>query len=203
MLLGNAGTRLTIVTAPAGWGKTTLLSRWAYDPAERRQVAWVSLDAADDEPNRFWAYVLTALQRIGIGSQALSSLGVPGVDPLTVAVPALLNELESAGVEAALVLDDYHVLSDPRVHEGVEFLLTYLPASLRLVISGRADPALPLPRLRASGELTEIRMHDLSSRCRKPVSWSEPSGRSNSTLLPLAGCASGRRAGPPGFSSLR
>jgi len=162
LLLRNATTRLTIVTAPAGWGKTTLLSQWAHDPVERRQIAWVSLDEADDEPTRFWSYVLTALQRIGLASDALGPLGVPGVDPLTVAVPTLLNELESAELQAVLVLDDYHVLSDQQVHEGVEFLLTYLPASLRMVISGRADPALPLPRLRASGELTEIRMHELS-----------------------------------------
>jgi LuxR family maltose regulon positive regulatory protein len=161
LLLGNAATRLTAVTAPAGWGKTTLLSQWAHDPLERRRVSWVSLDESDDEPVRFWTYVMTALRAHGLGGGSLSALGAPGVDPIDVAVPLLLNELESTAEAVVLILDDYHLLSDPRVHEGVEFLLAYLPPSLRLVVAGRADPPLPLPRLRARGELTEIRAADL------------------------------------------
>ena len=160
-LLENVATRLTIVVAPAGWGKTTLLSQWAHDRAERRQVAWVSLDQSDDEPTRFWTYVLTALSEHGLGADALRALGAPGSDPLDVALPLLLNELKSTSADHVLVLDDYHVLADPRVHEGVEFFLTYLAPSLRVVLAGRADPPLPLPRLRARGELTEIRMDDL------------------------------------------
>ena len=85
----------------------------------------------------------------------------PGLDPVDVALPLLLNELRSTNADLVLVLDDYHVLSDPRLHEGVEFFLAYLPPSLRVVLAGRADPPLPLPRLRARGELTEIRMDDL------------------------------------------
>ena len=161
LLLGNAATRLTVVAAPAGWGKTTLLSQWAHDPRERRRVAWVSLDESDDEPVRFWTYVTAALQAHGLGAGSLSALGAPGVDPVDVAVPLLLNEMESTADPVVLVLDDYHLLADPRVHEGVEFLLTYLPPSLRLVVAGRADPPLPLPRLRARGELTEIRAEHL------------------------------------------
>ena len=161
LLLANASTRLTAVAAPAGWGKTTLLSQWAHDPLEHRRVAWVSLDESDDEPVRFWTYVMTALRPHGLGAGSLSALGAPGVDPIDVAVPLLLNELESAADAVVLVLDDYHLLSDSRVHEGVEFLLAYLPPSLRLVVAGRADPPLPLPRLRARGELTEIRAADL------------------------------------------
>ena len=88
--------------------------------------------------------------------------GHPGVEPVDVALPLLLNEVKDAGTDLVLVLDDYHVLTAGRVHEGVEFLLSYLPPTLRLVIAGRADPPLPLPRLRAQGELTEIRMADLS-----------------------------------------
>lgn len=160
-LLGNASTRLTVVVAPAGWGKTTLLSQWAHDPAELRRVAWVSLDESDDEPTRFWTYVLTALGQHGLGADALHALGAPGLDPVDVVLPMLLNELESVTTEVVLVLDDYHVLSDNRLHEGVEFLLAYLPPALRLVLAGRADPPLPLPRLRARGDLTEIRMSDL------------------------------------------
>ena len=104
---------------------------------------------------------MTALRPHGLGAGSVSALGAPGVDPIDVAVPLLLNELESATDAVVLVLDDFHLLSDPRVHEGVEFLLAYLPASMRLVVAGRTDPPLPLPRLRARGELTEIRAEDL------------------------------------------
>ena len=160
-LLENTATRLTVVTAPAGWGKTTLLSEWAHDPLEQRRVAWVSLDESDDEPVRFWTYLMTAVRTHGLGAGALAALGAPGADPIDVAVPLLLNELESATDAVVLVLDDYHLLANPRVHEGVEFLLAYLPTSACLVLSGRADPPLPLPRLRARRELTEIRADDL------------------------------------------
>jgi LuxR family maltose regulon positive regulatory protein len=162
LLLGNGATRLTVVAAPAGWGKTTLLSQWAHDPAERRNIAWVSLDESDDEPVRFWSYVLTALGVYGIGVRALAALGASGTQPVDLAVPMLLNELESASAEAVLVLDDYHRLCNPQVHESVEFLLAYLPPAMRLVVAGRADPPLPLARLRARGDLTEIRISDLT-----------------------------------------
>src|SRR5829696_8882246 len=144
LLLGNAATRLTVVSAPAGWGKTTLLSQWAHDPAERRNIAWVSLDESDDEPVRFWSYVLAALGAYGIGARALAALGASGTQPVDLAIPMLLNELESASAETVLVLDDYHRLGNPQVHESVEFLSTYLPLGMRLVVAGRADPPLPL-----------------------------------------------------------
>ena len=162
LLLGNAATRLTVVAAPAGWGKTTLLSQWAHDPAERRNIAWVSLDESDDEPVRFWSYVLTALGAYGIGVRALAALGASGIQPVDLAIPMLLNELQSGSAEAVLVLDDYHRLGNPQVHEGVEFFLAYLPPAMRLVVAGRADPPLPLALLRARGELTEIRISDLT-----------------------------------------
>jgi ATP/maltotriose-dependent transcriptional regulator MalT len=162
-LLANASTRLSVVVAPAGWGKTTLLSQWAHDPAETRCVVWVSLDEADDDPVRFWTYVLTALQRDvpGLGPAPLRALSTPGLEPVDLALPMLLNELATLDAEHVLVLDDYHLLRSAGVHEGVEFLLGYLPAALRIVIAGRADPPLPLARLRARGELTELRAADL------------------------------------------
>ena len=160
-LLRNGETRLTTVVAPAGWGKTTLLSHWAHDPAEHRRVAWVSLDSSDDEPTRFWTYALAALGQHGIGTAALQALGAPGMQPVDVALPVLLNELQSSTGRYVLVLDDYHALSNPELQEDVEFLLTYLPPALHLVLAARADPPLPLPRLRARGELTEIRMSEL------------------------------------------
>ena len=154
-----AETRLTVVVAPAGWGKTTLLSRWATDPDEKRSIAWVSLDESDDEPVRFWTYVLTGLRGVSseISAGPLHALDAADVSAVDLALPMLLNELAASTVPHVLVLDDYHLLADPRIHEAVEFLVAYLPASLRLVIAGRTDPPLPMARLRARGELTELR----------------------------------------------
>jgi LuxR family maltose regulon positive regulatory protein len=137
--LHDAGTRLTTVVAPAGWGKTSLLSAWAATAGEQR-IAWVSLDDADDEPTRFWTYVFTALHASGdVSDAALTALAAPGVGPVDLALPILLNELAAVAVPHVLVLDDYHVLTDPVIHEGVEFLVTYLPATARIVLSGRRD----------------------------------------------------------------
>jgi LuxR family maltose regulon positive regulatory protein len=183
-LLRPGAARLTAVVAPAGWGKTTLLAAWARDPAERRPVAWLSLDEADDEPVRFWTYALSALGTVAphLVHEALAALAAPGLDPLDVALPALLNALtaeagkveDEAGTSGAswdgagtrqrvLVLDDFHVLTDAAISESVEFLLAYLPSSLHLVIASRFDPPLPLARMRARGLLSEIRLRDL--RC--------------------------------------
>jgi LuxR family maltose regulon positive regulatory protein len=165
-LLANAWSRLSVVVAPAGWGKTTLLSQWAHDPAETRCVVWVSLDEADDDPVRFWTYVLSALQRdvAGLGPAALRALSTPGLEPVDLALPTLLNELATVEGAYVLVLDDYHLIGSAAVHEGVEFLLSYLPPALRVVIAGRSDPPLPLARLRARGELTELRAAELGFR---------------------------------------
>ncbi len=162
-LLGSSDSRLTVVVAPAGWGKTTLLSQWAQDPAETRGIVWVSLDEADDDPIRFWTYVLTALDREipGLSAAPLGALSTPGLDPVDRALPTLLNELATLDTEHALVLDDYHLLAHRGIHESVEFLLAYLPTALQVVIAGRSDPPLPLARLRARGELTELRAVDL------------------------------------------
>ncbi len=164
-LLPVPGARLTTVVAPAGWGKTTLLAAWAHDPAEQRPVGWLSIDGADDEPVRFWTYALAALAAVApdVTSGASAALGAPGLDPVGVALGALLNALTSCDEQYVLVLDDYHLLTDPAIHESVEFLLAYLPPALHLVIATRADPPLPLARMRARGTLTEIRVGDL--RC--------------------------------------
>jgi LuxR family maltose regulon positive regulatory protein len=161
--LRAAETGLIVVVAPAGWGKTSLLSSWAANPGEQTRVAWVSLDENDDEPTRFWSYLVTALRAASgdISSAALDALAMSGVDPMDLAIPILLNELAASSTKHALVLDDFHVLGDPRVHESVEFFVSYLPTSLRLVVAGRSDPPLPIGRLRARGELTELRAADL------------------------------------------
>ncbi|HYO32698.1 MAG TPA: LuxR C-terminal-related transcriptional regulator [Nocardioidaceae bacterium] len=164
-LRAAADVRLTTVVAPAGWGKTTLLAGWARDPEWRSRVAWLSLDEADDEPVRFWTYAMSALDSVApqLSRESLAALSAPGMDPVGVALSALLNAATESSDSFALVLDDFHVLHDRTIHESVEFLLSYLPPSLHLVIAGRADPPLPLARMRARGELEEIRVADL--RC--------------------------------------
>jgi len=154
-----------VVVAPAGWGKTTLLSAWATDPARSHRVAWLSIDESDDEPVRFWTYLLSALEVVApdLAHEALSALRAPGLDPIGIAVEALLNAATASPDKHVLVLDDYHLLRDPTIHESVEFLLSYLSPALRLVIAARADPPLPLARMRARGALAEIRVEEL--RC--------------------------------------
>ena len=158
--------RLTLVSAPAGFGKTTLLAQWLAAPAvptraSRPGVAWVSLDEADRTATTFWTYVLTALDRAapGTGSSALELLGAG--HPTDAVLAAVVNELSVLPGDVLLVLDDYHLAESPEVHQGVSFLVDHLPPQVRLVISTRADPGLPLARLRARGELTEVRAADL------------------------------------------
>ena len=123
----------------------------------------MSLDESDDEPVRFWSYVLTALGRVSdqISSAALDVLPASSDGPMAHALPALLNELAAASTDHVLVLDDFHVIGHQDVHESLEFLVSYLPPTLRIVIASRADPPLPLARMRVRGELTELRADDL------------------------------------------
>lgn len=150
---------LTLVSAPAGFGKTTLVADWFADDDS---TAWLSLDPRDDHPVRFWTYVLAALETAApdLSSNAGSLLQAPGV-PLDVVVATLINDLETASRDLVLVLDDYHVISSPEIHESVAFLLEHLPPQIRLVIATRADPPLPLASLRADGDLLEVRAADL------------------------------------------
>ena len=155
--------RLTLVSAPAGFGKTTLLCDWAQqEQSAGRAVAWVSLDASDNEAASFWTYVVSGLQQSvpGIGAdllELLASVSAPSEGVLT----ALLNELADAPDEVWLVLDDYHLVTDHDVRDGLTFFLEHVSPNVHLVISTRADPDLPLPRLRVRGELVEIRASDL------------------------------------------
>ena len=159
----GAASTLLVVSAPAGFGKTTVLADWLAASTEERSVAWVSLDPADTQPTTFWAYVVAALQTVapGVGVNALALLQAPQAAPTTMVLTTLLNDLAGIDRDVVLVLDDYHVIDAPEVHEGVAFLLDHMPRRLHLVLAGRADPALPLSRLRARGELVEIRAHDL------------------------------------------
>lgn len=153
---------LTVVLAPAGSGKSTLLSEWAR--ATDRSVAWLSLDESDNDPVRFLMYLTAALGQAepGLGEttrRLLSASYPPG--PLE-AMAALSDEIEEAsGQELVLVLDDYHVIIDPAIHDAIELFLDHLPSRFRLLVAGRNDPPLPLARMRARNQLSEIRVEDL------------------------------------------
>jgi LuxR family transcriptional regulator, maltose regulon positive regulatory protein len=162
LVRGRSG-RLTLLNAPAGFGKTTLLAQWCASAAEERAFAWVSLDAADNDPVRFWTCAIDALDGLapGTGARAREALGASSAALEDVAVPLLLNDLAELGRPVVLVLDDYHLIRDPRVHRSLEFLLDHLPEGVHVAIATRSDPPLPLGRFRARGELTELRAADL------------------------------------------
>ncbi|MGN6273111.1 MAG: LuxR C-terminal-related transcriptional regulator [Protaetiibacter sp.] len=153
--------RLVVVVAPAGFGKTSLLTEWLAEEAGAR-TAWLSVDERDNDATQFWRYALTALDRAhpGVASEALERLAAApaAVEPV---IATLVNALESAGAEITLVLDDYHLIEAPEVHEAVIFLVEHLPSTARIVIASRADPPLPLARMRARGELRELRAEQL------------------------------------------
>ena len=152
-----------LICAPAGFGKTSLLADWARGGG--RPVAWLGLDAGDNDPARFWRYVVAALDQAqpGIAGRLGALLGPPAPRSFEGLVTALINELaaQAGRDEVLLVLDDYHLVDSGPVHESVAFLLENLPPGLLVVVSGRADPPLPLPRLRARGQLAELRAAEL------------------------------------------
>jgi LuxR family maltose regulon positive regulatory protein len=153
---------LTIVAAPAGFGKTTLLADWFTAPSSpHRSKAWLSLDGNDNDPVLFWSYVIAALQTTAsaAGERALGLLR--SSQPLESVVASLLNDLSGIDDDLVLVLDDYHVIESAPLHGTVAFLLEHLPPHVHLVLGSRADPTLPLARLRARGELLEVRAADL------------------------------------------
>ncbi|HJZ02390.1 MAG TPA: BTAD domain-containing putative transcriptional regulator, partial [Streptosporangiaceae bacterium] len=158
---------VTLVSAPAGFGKTTLLAEWLAAgpaaPADERLAAWLSLDRADNDPASFWTYVIAALRTAapGAGESALALLQAPQPPPIETVLTVLLNDLGAIAADIVLVLDDYHVIDASDVQDGMTFLLDHLPPQLHVVIAGRADPALPLARLRGRGELVEIRAAEL------------------------------------------
>jgi LuxR family transcriptional regulator, maltose regulon positive regulatory protein len=157
----SMGRALVLVCTPAGFGKTTLLADWAADAA--LPVAWLSLDADDNDPVRFWRYVVAALDRVvgGLGEHLVPLLS-PGSGISTHGVvTALINRLQAHPDELALVLDDYHLIESMPIHDSLGFLLSHLPPPLHLVIASRSDPPLPVARLRASGQLAELRAADL------------------------------------------
>ena len=157
----GARRRLILVSAPAGFGKTTLLTEWARQ--SDRRVAWLSLEVADNDSARFVSYLVASLQSVleGIGSNALELLHGFPENTTESALTALLNELSGISEGLSVVLDDYHCINSPAVHDALAFLLDHLPPAVNLVIGSRTEPSLPLPRLRARGELMELRSPDL------------------------------------------
>jgi LuxR family transcriptional regulator, maltose regulon positive regulatory protein len=149
---------VTLILGPAGSGKTTLVGQWHASAGAQRSAAWLSLDAFDNDPARYWAYVIAALRSAGceVGETALRLLRAPGVDLLGETLPVLLNDLLVAECETVLVLDDYHVIHDELIHAAMALFLEQLPDTARVVIASRSQPPLPLARLRARGALSEI-----------------------------------------------
>ena len=163
-LTGASDAKLTLVAAPPGAGKTMLMSEWHASPDERRPFAWLSVDEADNDPVRFWSGVVHALQTVDpeIGVSALATIRTRGVGLVSVGLPLLINDLAALERELVLVLDDYHLIRESRIHDSVEALIDNLPGTTHLAVATRIDPPLPLGRYRAQGYLTEIRAPDLS-----------------------------------------
>jgi LuxR family maltose regulon positive regulatory protein len=163
-LAGCSWSRLVLVAAPAGFGKTIAVTQWAASTIENRPFAWVSLDRSDDDPARLWLHVVSALERAcpqfgGVDILRVLHSSVPDISGTL--LPILVNELAALPAPVVLVLDDYHVIRDRSCHDQVAFLLTHLPATVQLVLVTRADPPLPLARLRAAGKLAEVRAPEL------------------------------------------
>jgi LuxR family maltose regulon positive regulatory protein len=179
-----------LVCAPAGYGKTVLLAGWVR--RGRHPVAWLSLDAGDNDPARFWRHAVGALDRVrpGISERMGPLLGPhasPSFEPL---VTALINEVAGqpdADEALLLVLDDYHVISSQLVHTSLGFLLEHQPPGLRLALTSRSDPPLGLARLRARGQLTELRAADLRFT----------TGEAAALLAQVAAAPGGARPGAP------
>src|SRR3984957_19783584 len=169
----GAESALTLVSAPAGFGKTTLLAEWlAAAPADGRSVAWLSLDQRDNDPALFWMYLVAALKAAapGEGAGALSLLQPPQ-PPGEPGLVTLLNDLDAISDDVVLVLDDYHVIDARDVQDGMAFLLEHLPPQIHLVIASRTDPPLPLARLRGRGELAELTAADVAALEGRTEGW--------------------------------
>jgi ATP/maltotriose-dependent transcriptional regulator MalT len=166
-LEGALSMPLTLLSAAAGWGKTTLLASWAS--RHPHQIAWLSLDALDNELMRFWVSLIAALRRCrpGMGALALAMLRAPQPPPVSAILTALLNELAHDGDQQApllLLLDDYHLIDEAAIQESVTFWVEHLPTHVHFLLASRVDPDLPLARWRARGQLLELRAADLCFR---------------------------------------
>jgi len=153
--------KLTLIAAPAGFGKTTLLSEWI--PQSPRCVTWLSLDEGDNDPTKFWVYFISSLQELhpDLGESALTLFQSSQAPPITSILTTLINEISRFPDVFTIVLDDYHVIESQPIHEALTFLIAHLPVNMHMVIMTRINPPLPLARLRVRDDLTEIRANDL------------------------------------------
>lgn len=155
----NRGHRLTLIAAPAGFGKTTLVTQWlGYLPG----VAWISLDEADNDPVYFFSLLIASLRQLhpSIGENAEQLLHLPEA-PYQWICTALINDIVATGMEVRLVLDDYHLITEPVIHQAVGFFLDHQPPSVHAIITTRQEPPLPLGRMRVRSQITEIHLQDL------------------------------------------
>jgi LuxR family maltose regulon positive regulatory protein len=159
------GTRrpLTIVAAPAGFGKTALIAGWVHDSKRRNNVAWLSLDGDDNDPFRFLFYAIAALRTLddAIGEAAQSAIGSLRRPALRDLMALLLNDFVAIKHRRLLVLEDFHIISNPEVDGLVTYAIDNLPRSLRIIINSRVEPRLPLPRWRANEVVSELGLRDL------------------------------------------
>ena len=154
---------LTLISAQAGYGKSTVLAQWIAENKLTKGFAWVSLDEGDNDPVRFWDYFIAALRtlRPTIGEVALALVHSPQPYPIESVLTALINDLAAESSDLVVVLDDYHLIKMETIHAGVAFLLDHLPPKMHFVIATRADPHLPLAHLRGRGQMVEIVADDL------------------------------------------
>ncbi len=158
----RGGQRLVLISAMAGAGKTTLLSEWVSKKKDA-YFAWLSLDEQDNDPSRFWAYLAAALRGAdeSLGLALLQAVQSPQPLPIQYGLSQMINAAAGLTRKVVIILDDYHAISNRMIHEGLSFLLDNLPAQMLLVLATRADPPLPVGRLRGRGQLTELRAADL------------------------------------------
>ena len=165
-LEAGSARKLTLIEAPVGYGKTTLLNQWRRTEEPDLPFAWVTLDKQDNDPARLWKHIVEALRGVApekqLGTEALAGLGMVGTNLVETVLPALINDLTELPHQVVLVLDDYHCLTDSGCHETVGFLIQHLPETVLLVVSTRSDPPLGLGRLRARGEVNSLRSEQLA-----------------------------------------
>ncbi|HUV28936.1 MAG: HTH-type transcriptional regulator MalT [Anaerolineales bacterium] len=160
-LKAGLGRKLTLLSSPAGFGKTTLLSEFAVEGD--RPAAWFSIDEEDDDSNRFLSYLIASLETIdqGFGESMYPLLQTPKPERIETLLAVVINEIEAAFPPFVLIIDDYHLISSPDIHQAIAFLIEHLPEQMHMVIATRADPPLALSRLRVRAQLSEIRENDL------------------------------------------
>jgi LuxR family transcriptional regulator, maltose regulon positive regulatory protein len=159
--------KISVISAPTGYGKTTLLAHWLQVEKAEVRFAWVSLDEQDDDPIRLWRHIVEALRRVvpeeeGLGADVLVGMSAVGQQFVEITLPLLINELAELPRRVVVVLDDYQYMGAGQAHESVAYFLEHLPENVHLVVSSRSDPPLPLGRLRAMGEMNEIRTEQLA-----------------------------------------